>query len=114
MILGMCRSSNPNVVGIRQFFWQIRNLTDFQNHLSWIRICLLLHKACIHHLSLSILCYFQVNKSTLNSCLLICIILNAEWDWDISFDMVFSMYRLHTHTDCAIGDDGSIVLVIGE
>jgi len=44
-------------------FWQIRNLTYFQNQLCWIRICLSLHKALIHHLSPSIVCPRPVDIS---------------------------------------------------
>jgi len=45
-------------------FWQIRNLADFQSHLRRIGIYLTLHKALIHHLLPSIVCYVQVKKST--------------------------------------------------
>jgi len=51
-------------------FWQFQNPTYFQNYLHWIQIYLLLHKALIHHLSPSVICRIQVNKSTLNSYLL--------------------------------------------
>jgi len=51
-------------------FGQIRNVTNLQTRLYQIWTYRLLHKALIHRSSLSVVCHAEVNKCTLNSCLL--------------------------------------------
>jgi len=50
--LGMCRSLNPKFKCCRNpiFFRQVRNPTDLQTRLHWIRTYYSLHTALIHHI----------------------------------------------------------------